>query len=67
MANDVYRWWCSTWYLDNVAHRKWGKKEFYKVFQALQYFSLKQIPNKQWYITVFKGFVQEEGVKMCIH
>lgn len=57
---------CSTWYLDNVALHQLEKKKFYKMCQALEYYPLKQIPNKQCQVIVFKGFMQEEGEKTCM-
>lgn len=48
---------CSTWYLDNVAHHKQEKQSSIKCSRL--HFPLKQNPNKQWQIILFKGFVQE--------
>lgn len=35
------------------------------MFQNLEFFLLQQIPNKQWQIIVFKGFVQGKREKTC--
>lgn len=44
----------------------WEKKKSYKMCQALEYYPLKQIPNKQCQVIVFKGFMQEEREKTCM-